>query len=113
VRDLLHVADLVDAMLAAHESMPALAGEAFNIGGGPDRTTSLVELVDTINGLRDEPLALYFGAWREADQRYYVSDTRRFGDATGWTPTVGVNQGIRALYHWLRVHTKAPAALAS
>jgi CDP-paratose 2-epimerase len=113
VRDILHVDDLVDAMLVAQRNIPTLAGEAFNIGGGPDRTTSLVELVDTINGLRDEPLAVDFDVWREADQRYYVSDTRRFGDATGWTPTVGVRQGVRAVYDWLQVHTKAPAALAS
>jgi CDP-paratose 2-epimerase len=113
VRDMLHVDDLLDALLLAQASMPTLAGEAFNIGGGPHRTTSLVELVDTINGLRDEPLAVEFDAWREADQRYYVSDTRKFAEATGWTPSVSVRQGVDALYQWLRLHTKAPAALAS
>src|SRR3954464_14242724 len=48
VRDILFVEDLVDALLLAQEGMHSLAGRAFNIGGGPERTTSLVELVETI-----------------------------------------------------------------
>src|SRR3989440_12693744 len=39
VRDVLYVDDLVDAMLLAQADMPSLAGSAFNIGGGPERTT--------------------------------------------------------------------------
>jgi CDP-paratose 2-epimerase len=69
--------------------------------------------VRTINALRDEPLAVGFDAWRDADQRYYVSDTRRFAEATGWTPSVGIRQGVDALYQWLQANAKAPAALAS
>jgi CDP-paratose 2-epimerase len=112
VRDILHVDDLVDAMLLAQAAMPTIAGEAFNIGGGPDRTTSLVELVDEIDRLRGEPAQVDLEAWREADQRYYVSDTRRFAHATGWTPTIDVAAGVGALHDWLRANVKA-AALAS
>jgi CDP-paratose 2-epimerase len=103
VRDILHVDDLVDAMLLAQSRIDTLAGEAFNIGGGPERTTSLVELVDAIRSLRAEPPAVQFDAWREADQRYYVSDTRKFREATGWSPRVDVGDGVRALYEWLEV----------
>jgi CDP-paratose 2-epimerase len=109
VRDVLFIDDLVDGMLAAQATMDRIAGEAFNIGGGPTRTTSLVELVDTINALRGTPVSLQFDAWREADQRYYVSDTRKFCEATGWTPRVGLEQGISALYDWLRDARKPTA----
>ena len=101
VRDILLVDDLVDAMLLAHTNMQTLAGEAFNIGGGAARTTSLVELIDTINTLVPKPVPVEFDAWREADQRYYVSDTRKFTEATGWSPRVGVAEGVQALYEWL------------
>jgi CDP-paratose 2-epimerase len=50
---------------------------------------------------------LDFDAWREADLRYYVSDTRKFSDATGWSPRVGVREGVRLLYEWL-LATRAP-----
>jgi CDP-paratose 2-epimerase len=102
VRDLLFVDDLVDAMLLAHANIAAVSGRAFNIGGGPSRTTSLIELVHTINALQRRPVAFDHDVWRAADQRYYVSDTRQFGDATGWCPRVSVEHGVRALYQWLQ-----------
>ncbi len=102
VRDILFVEDLVDALTLAHARMESLSGEAFNIGGGPERTTSLVELIELINELEAGPLSVQFDAWREADQRYYVSDTRKFAAATGWRPRVGVREGVRALLEWLR-----------
>jgi CDP-paratose 2-epimerase len=117
VRDLLYVDDLVDAFMRAQAGMAALAGEAFNIGGGPERSTSLVELIAILTGLHGRPIALAFDAWREADQRYYVSDTRKFSAATGWAPRVTVADGVRALHEWLRtrrnVPTPAPVILAS
>jgi len=111
VRDVLFVDDLVDAMLLAHANVERLAGEPFNIGGGADRTTSLVELLDTIAVLNGEPAAVDFDAWREADQRYYVSDTRKFAEATGWTPATSVEDGVRALHAWLQ-ETRNPAAIS-
>jgi CDP-paratose 2-epimerase len=117
VRDILYVDDLVDAMMLAHDVMPAIAGEAFNIGGGPERTTSLLELVDLISRLEARPIALAYDVWREADQRYYVSDTNKFAAATGWAPAVGVADGVCALHRWLRAARAAgepvPAALGS
>jgi CDP-paratose 2-epimerase len=101
VRDILYVEDLVDAMLLAQARIDALAGNAFNIGGGPARTTSLIELIDTITALRQQAINVDFDRWREADQRYYVSDTRRFSEATGWGARVSVDEGVRALHDWL------------
>ena len=117
VRDLLYVDDLVDAFMRAHEGMSGIAGEAFNIGGGPERSTSLVELIAVLNELHDRPVALTFDAWREADQRYYVSDTRKFAEATGWSPRVSVADGVRALHTWLTEARTAsvpvPASISS
>jgi CDP-paratose 2-epimerase len=101
VRDVLYVEDLIDAFLLAHEHIDTVAGEAFNIGGGPANTTSLVELLDRIETLHGERPYVEFDAWRAADQRYYVSDTRKFRDATGWRPKVDLAHGLRRLYDWL------------
>jgi CDP-paratose 2-epimerase len=102
VRDVLYVDDLVRAFLLAQEHMGRLTGEAFNIGGGPARTTSLVELVELISALEARKVRLEFDAWREADQRYYVSNTQRFEQATGWSARVTIGEGVRALHAWLR-----------
>ncbi|MEW6159799.1 MAG: NAD-dependent epimerase/dehydratase family protein, partial [Verrucomicrobiota bacterium] len=101
VRDILFVEDLVEAFLLASKHMPAIAGQAFNIGGGPANTISLNELLDAITTLQGESPKVVFEDWRAADQRFYVSDIRKFSSATGWMPRVGVNDGVKRLFQWL------------
>jgi CDP-paratose 2-epimerase len=96
VRDLLYVEDLVDAMLLAHERSAVVAGRAFNIGGGPGNAMSVAEVLEL---LRAEPVEL--AEERTGDQRYYVADTRRFRQATGWTPLVDARDGITRLLRFL------------
>jgi CDP-paratose 2-epimerase len=102
VRDLLFVDDLVRAILIAFERIPAVAGQAFNVGGGPGCTCSLLELIDLLAELEGRRPIVRMRAWRDGDQPYYVSDTRRFRAATGWSPMVGVRDGVRRLHGWLR-----------
>lgn len=101
VRDVLFVDDLVDAFLLAHHNMRRLSGQSFNIGGGPANTVSLLELLDYIEELQGKRPEVRFADWRSADQRYYVSDIRKFSDATGWKPKINSREGIARLYRWL------------
>jgi CDP-paratose 2-epimerase len=101
VRDLLFVDDLVKALLLAQSHMPALAGQVFNIGGGPANTTSLLELLSLIAEIHGQKPVIRFAAWRPGDQKYYASNIQRFSTATGWVPQVRVQQGVAALYAWL------------
>ncbi|HSU56372.1 MAG TPA: SDR family NAD(P)-dependent oxidoreductase [Candidatus Dormibacteraeota bacterium] len=101
VRDILFVDDLVNAFLLAHKHIGEISGQAFNIGGGPGNTISLLELLDLIAELRGEAVPADFSAWRAADQKYYVSDTRKFSGQTGWSSTVNVRDGVTRLYQWL------------
>ncbi|MFL5350656.1 MAG: GDP-mannose 4,6-dehydratase [Hyalangium sp.] len=101
VRDILFVEDLVRAFRLAQARMDQVSGEAFNIGGGPSRTVSLLELLELIEELIGHRPEVSFEGWRTGDQRYYVSDTRKFQAATGWAPRVGVREGVARLLHWL------------
>jgi CDP-paratose 2-epimerase len=101
VRDILFAEDLVDAFLLAQKNIEKIAGQAFNIGGGAANTTSLLELIDIIGELRGRPCDVTFEDLRLADQRYYVSDWRRFHAITGWKPTVAVREGVTMLFEWL------------
>ncbi len=122
VRDALHVDDLVDALLLARAGLGrpegALAGRAFNIGGGPANAVSLLDLVEQIAGLTGHRPELEFGPWRPGDQRYYVSNTESFRRATGWRPRVGVAAGVASLLAGLAggepaAGTSPPAELAA
>ena len=101
VRDLLFVEDLVDAFLLAQANIHTLSGQAFNIGGGLGNTLSLKELIEIIGAIRGDKPRVRFEDWRPGDQRYYVSDTRKFKAATGWAPKVCTREGIEKLYRWL------------
>ena len=59
-------------------------------------------MIERIGELHGAPPETSFGPWRQGDQRYYVSDTRRFREATGWRPRVSAEAGIERLYGWLR-----------
>lgn len=112
VRDVLYVDDLVDAFLLAQQNMDTIAGQAFNIGGGASNTTTLIELIDMIADLSGERPVVRMDAWRTGDQRYYVSDTRRFQQATGWAPRRDVSSGVESLYQWLHT-TRASEGIQS
>ncbi|MDF4025911.1 NAD-dependent epimerase/dehydratase family protein [Luteibacter sp. PPL201] len=102
VRDVLFVDDAVEAYLLASRRLDDLSGRAFNLGGGTANTISLRQLLDWIGDLTGRRPDVTFADWRPGDQRYYVSDTRRFTEATGWKASVDAKEGVRRLYTWLR-----------
>jgi CDP-paratose 2-epimerase len=53
----------------------------------------------------ERPVVKY-DAWRAADQRWYVSDTRKIERTLSWRPTVGVAEGVRRLHSWLRAEER-------
>jgi CDP-paratose 2-epimerase len=57
-----------------------------------------MEIIAAISGSKPN---LRWKDWRPGDQRYYVSDTRKFKAATGWAPKVNVRDGVEKLYRWL------------
>ena len=109
VRDVLFVEDLVDAMLLARERVGVVGGRPFNLGGGPENAVSLLELLDLLGELNGAAVELSSAETRMGDQRYYVADSRRFRDATGWRPRVGVSEGVERLVRWLAPE-RVPAA---
>ncbi|MBE0595961.1 MAG: SDR family NAD(P)-dependent oxidoreductase [Desulfuromonadales bacterium] len=117
VRDLLFIDDLVDALLLAQRQIDRLAGKAFNIGGGPANSISLLELLAMIADLEGRSPKIHHQTERPGDQAFYVSDTRRFKQLTGWKPRTGVGEGVKQLHTWLRENrlgspTTAPRAKA-
>jgi CDP-paratose 2-epimerase len=112
VRDVLFCEDLVDAMLRVTAD-GRFAGRAFNVGGGPANSISLLDLLDMIAELNGASPAVEWSGWRPGDQRYYVSDTRTLTEATGWRASVDPREGVSRLHAWLlrhRVHAERAVA---
>ncbi|MGQ9543666.1 MAG: NAD-dependent epimerase/dehydratase family protein [Candidatus Bathyarchaeia archaeon] len=51
IRDVLYINDLIQALDAFLQKKNQLAGEVFNIGGEPENTLSLLELLDLLEQL--------------------------------------------------------------
>lgn len=111
VRDVLFVEDLVNAFELARSNIGELSGRAFNLGGGAENTLSVLELIEEVERITGGSMQVSTEAWRVGDQRYYVSDTRRFGQATGWRADVALPDGLSALVRWFE-DAHAPQASA-
>lgn len=114
VRDILHVADAVEAWIAAWRRIGDVSGRAFNLGGGPANAVSLLAAIREIEAITARRVALRFDAWRAGDQRWYVSDTRRAMAELGVPPPRAWREGLRDLAAWMMEEhgMRADAALA-
>ncbi|CQR49969.1 NAD-dependent epimerase/dehydratase family protein [Haloferax massiliensis] len=99
VRDVLYVKDLVrayDAFLSDPDGKSAV----YNMGGGTQNTTSLLEFLDLLeekSGMRTD---ISFDEWREGDQKVYVSDTSRARNELDWERKVDFEEGIERFVDW-------------
>jgi CDP-paratose 2-epimerase len=101
-RDVLNVQDLARGYEAAWNHRSTVSGQAFNIGGGPDNTLCLRDLLGFLQeelGISLTPLS---GTTRPGDQPVFVCDIRKAGELMGWAPQIGVNDGVRDLIRWVR-----------
>lgn len=101
VRDVLFISDLVDAFVKAYQHRSITSGQAYNIGGGPSRTLSLLEFISIINNTLNRSLPYSFADWRPGDQKVYVSDIRKAMRDFNWAPKVSPVEGIRELGNWI------------
>ncbi len=103
VRDLLFVDDLVRAFALAAEHIDVTAGRVYNIGGGPANALSVwQELSPRLERLAGRPLPAGRQPWRPGDQPVYVSNSAAAARDFGWTPSVGLDEGLHRLWRWVR-----------
>ena len=102
VRDVLWVEDLLDAYEIALLHPEKIAGEIFNVGGGPDFTLSIwTDVAMLLEELAGRKMDVRYGDWRAGDQKIYVSDIRKAARKLGWTPRVAPTDGVRRLWAWV------------
>ena len=110
VRDLLHVDDLVDLYVRVADRAEAVAGRAYNVGGGPENAVSLIEILGRLEE-RHGSLDLRHDEFRPADQFVFVADVSRAAADFGWRPRIGVAEGIEQLFDWVEQHAEAAALM--
>jgi len=105
VRDVLYIEDLLNAYDAALVNMDKAAGQVYNLGGGPEKTMSIwYEFRPLLERLLGRPVPTSSGDWRPGDQRIYVSDIYKAERELGWTPKIGISEGVQRLYDWVQAN---------
>jgi CDP-paratose 2-epimerase len=95
VCEVLHVSDVVSALIAARDFRAITAGGAFNIGGGLPHTTSVNEMIGLIERVCHRLAHVHYAAARPQDRLFYMADSSAFITATGWFPRRSLVQTVR------------------
>jgi CDP-paratose 2-epimerase len=102
VRDVLYIDNLIDVYEAAITQIDRVAGQVFNVGGGPGNTLTIwTETGPLLEKLLGRKIPVGRGDWRPGDQRICVMDIRKAQSVLGWSPTVSPLEGVQKLYQWV------------
>jgi CDP-paratose 2-epimerase len=97
VRDVLYISDLLRAFDYLRQNLDVTRTEVYNLGGGPENSTSLLELMDEIELLTGHRLKCVYAPSRPGDQLVYLTDTAKIQRHTGWKPQIGLRQTVKHL----------------
>lgn len=105
VRDMLHVADLVELLDLQIPTLGSARGEVFNVGGGREVSFSLRELTEHCVRATGRRVAIDSVAeTRAADVPIYLTDNSLVESRFPWKPRRGVGQTIDEIVAWLRAN---------
>ena len=101
-RDYVYVGDVARAhvLAAKHGTIPAgrVDDRAFNLG--TQRETSVLELAQALMRAAGKEVALSHAPARAGEQRRSVVSIAKATSTLGWTPQVGLEDGLRRTYDW-------------
>jgi UDP-glucose 4-epimerase len=86
IRDYIHVSDLASAHVLALEGLIATPDESFTLNCGYGRGTSVLEMLDALDGVNGSPVQRVMGPRRAGDPPQLVASNRRLVERLGWTP---------------------------
>jgi CDP-paratose 2-epimerase len=103
VRDLLHPLDLADLILKHLPTFGQDSGDVFNVGGGPDRSVSLVELTRICEDLTGNHVDI---TGRETtspvDVPLFISDCSKIRQRLNWEPSRSTARIFEDTLNWIR-----------
>jgi CDP-paratose 2-epimerase len=98
VRDILHVYDLLDAMEGAHRHADQTTGKIYNLGGGLQRSVSVIEMIEKIARITGVLPILRHSDIRPGDQPLYISNTHKVETETGWSASYSVGETLKSIH---------------
>jgi CDP-paratose 2-epimerase len=97
VHDVMDVADMVEAMLAARAYIGVARGRAYNVGGGCGHAISVNQMVALIEEICHRSAVVRRERTRPGDRPFYYADTLAFETTTGWRVRHSLEQTVRGV----------------
>jgi len=105
VRDVLHIDDLADLMIARLDNLGDHSGQVFNVGGGLDNSVSLEELTQLCADISGQKLTIgRIPDNRRNDIPWYVTDNSKIEALGSWSPKRSATVILSDIYRWIIDH---------
>lgn len=101
LRDYTFIDDVVDALWRAAAHAETLAGQHFVVGSGDRRTMADIVQLVAVRARVEVRRANPPSDQDPIDRRSYVVNAAAFRRATGWSPTVALEDGISRTLDWI------------
>jgi CDP-paratose 2-epimerase len=106
VRDILYISDLIQLFKSFINKFSQNNKNVFCIGGGPENTISVLELVEMLEEILDKEIKVKFQEWRPKDQKVYISDITKANNLLNWKPKIKPLTGVEKVVNWMRNNEK-------
>ena len=101
VRDLLYASDMVRLYIDAAFQIDKIKGHAFNIGGGIDNSSSILELLRFLEDELNIEIKFKQINVRESDQKVFIANINKVTRMINWKPCVSKEEGLKKMIKWV------------
>lgn len=101
VRDILYVSDIVRAIEKCIENIDEVKGEAINIAGGAQNTSSILELLNLLEKLTGNKEKSIVHDMRTGDKKVAYLDISKAKRLLNWEPQISIEMGVKKLIDWM------------
>ena len=102
VRDLLHVADFADLVILQLQNIKQQRCQIYNVGGGTENSISLLELTNIFKKLTNREIKINVNKKeRPGDLLWFITNSRKIKEATGWEPKCTINITLYEIHKWI------------
>lgn len=105
VRDILHIADLVNLIDKQIHQIDVFDGKVFNAGGGLSNSASLLEMTQICQKITGHTIPIEpVLENRQADLKAYITNNQKIQQEANWTPQISVEKTLEDIFDWIRIH---------
>jgi CDP-paratose 2-epimerase len=106
-RDIIHVDDLSDLISHQIENFDLFKGDTFNVGGGNEISSSLVEFTKTCENITGNKINFTADPNnRPGDIPIYISDCSKLYKTTDWRPKKSIENLAGDVFEWINKNEK-------